>query len=975
MQAAANPVFDLSNYAVNFYSFPPLAVGFLVFLLGFSILFLERGSRVSILFFLLTTAAFIWLSAYGVAYAARTPEIAIWWIKLGHTGISLIPMFILLFTLSMIGALQYLAYSLPVLFFISFSFCILSLKTTYWVNGVYSYFWGYYARYGFGSVAFLVFFFAVITLSLYLLRKGSQEASGKARLRIQELMVAFLVGSLGSIDFLPTYGIMVYPFGYLFVLVFIVLIVRAIRVYRLVEWSPAFAANEILETIPSAVLVVDMEGHIRVVNRGACDLLGYSQTELNKMEISRITRFLFDIQSEPGQKHPMHWRKKDGGNANVNVTISFLKGRDGSLEGIIYVAVDVTERKKMEEALEQSEERFRLMINSVQDYAIYMLDTAGNVVTWNRGAQRIKGYFAEEIIGKHFSCFFLPEDIKNGVPESALKETKEKGHFQIIGWRKRKNGSRFWADAVMTALRDSQGNLTGFANVTRDRSEKKEAEDALLRLAQLVESSDDAILGLALDGRILSWNAGAEKIYGYKRTEMEGKSLFEIISPEYVPEVKNLFSKMARGERFEHYPIIILAKGESPVDVSVTFSPIQDSMGRVVGFSSVSRNITKSRQIELALRASEKRLRDILATAHDGFIEFSDQGVVLDWNRQAEILFGWTSQEALGKNFVGTVIAEQHRKTILDGLSRYLETGDQRMLNRRLEVTACRRGGEEFPVEITVWPVRAGSQITFNAFVHDITDRKQREESEALQRKAQLVTTLSHEIRTPLTAIKMGLDILMGEEAGKLNPQQSEWLDMAWRNTQRLAQLIDRVLQFQRLESDRVEYDFQPHDLNSLIQDLGKTFQLLASRKPIELKLEFAENLPLVYLDKEMIIEVLMNFVGNAVKFTEKGSICVRTRYLEAEKAAEVTVADTGIGLRPEERGKLFHYYRQAKDKPKNVEGTGLGLAICRKIIEQHRGEIGVFSEFGKGSTFYFKLPLRPASVPAGKKPVSEPGS
>ncbi len=180
-----------------------------------------------------------------------------------------------------------------------------------------------------------------------------------------------------------------------------------------------------------------------------------------------------------------------------------------------------------------SAERFQLLVNSVTDYAIYMLDADGYVATWNPGACRFKGYDAEEIIGRHFSTFFTPEDREAGVPERALRIAAAEGRFEAEGWRLRKDGTRFWVNAVLDPIRDDVGNLLGFAKITRDDTERRQANLALQeserRFRTLVQGVKDyALYMLDPDGRVSNWNTGAETIKGYKADEIIGQ-LFSLV--------------------------------------------------------------------------------------------------------------------------------------------------------------------------------------------------------------------------------------------------------------------------------------------------------------------------------------------------------------------------------------------------------------------------------------------------------------
>ena len=245
-----------------------------------------------------------------------------------------------------------------------------------------------------------------------------------------------------------------------------------------------------------AVFVLDPQGHIRTWNLGAQRLKGYRPDEIIGKHFSVFyTRAAVDsgwpahelrIAAREGRFEDEGWRvRNDGSRFWANVIITALRDDEGQLIGFSKFTRDLSERRLHEEALRQSEERFRLLIEGVQDYAIYMLDTEGIVVSWNAGARRIKGYAREEIIGRHYSNFFPPEDIEAGKPWEAMAQAKRVGHFESEGWRVRKDGTRFWARAVLTPLYDDEGVLRGFAKVTQDLSERRQLR-ALEKAAQNV---------------------------------------------------------------------------------------------------------------------------------------------------------------------------------------------------------------------------------------------------------------------------------------------------------------------------------------------------------------------------------------------------------------------------------------------------------------------------------------------------------
>jgi len=243
-----------------------------------------------------------------------------------------------------------------------------------------------------------------------------------------------------------------------------------------------------------AIFALDPEGYVSSWNPGAQRIKGYTADEIIGRHFSSFyppddvaagkPAWELEVAAREGRVEDEGWRlRKDGSRFWANVVISAVRDNQGQVTGFTKVTRDVTERRSAEEALRQSEERFRLLVQSVQDYAILMLDPEGRVSSWNKGAERIKGYAADEIIGRSFMLFYPPDVAANGFPQRELEVAAREGHFEDENWRVRKDGSRFWASVVITALHSTDGLLIGFAKVTRDLTARREAEAQALRLA------------------------------------------------------------------------------------------------------------------------------------------------------------------------------------------------------------------------------------------------------------------------------------------------------------------------------------------------------------------------------------------------------------------------------------------------------------------------------------------------------------
>ena len=304
-----------------------------------------------------------------------------------------------------------------------------------------------------------------------------------------------------------------------------------------------------------------------------------------------------------------------------------------------------------------------MLVDGVQDYAIFALDVDGLVTTWNEGAQRIKGYRASDIIGRHFSVFYPREDLLAGIPEAELAAAVADGSAQAEGWRVRQDGSRFWASVVITAVFDDDHRLRGFAKVTRDITERRAADQAArdseervraaefeARLAAMVEFSEDAIWSFALEGNITSWNGGATRLYGYTAEEMVGRNVLSVgddslLAGGWIPlskgsELPGILRRVAGGERMGHFETQRLSKDRAMVDVSLTVSPLRDAGGVLTGMSVVGRDITERKRLDGVAEIERRRLRAAESIGRIGWWEVDGASLTIVWSDTLLALYG-----------------------------------------------------------------------------------------------------------------------------------------------------------------------------------------------------------------------------------------------------------------------------------------------------------------------------------------------
>src|ERR1700735_2699694 len=394
-------------------------------------------------------------------------------------------------------------------------------------------------------------------------------------------------------------------------------------------------------------------------------------------------------------------------------------------------------RHLAEAALQECQEKYQMLLDGIQDYAIFMMDPRGRVVSWNAGAERIKGYSAGEIIGRNFSCFFPPEDIERGRPEEILRLTAASGSHVEQGMRVRKDGSRFLASVTFTALRDPEGNLRGFSEFSHDLSERMEAE---ARYRGLLEAAPDAMLVVNQAGEIVLLNLQAETQFGYRRDELLGQPVTNIIPEGFAErliadgrrsaadalaqQIGTGIELIARRKDGSEFPIELMVSPLKSAEEILVTAAIRDISGRKKAEEHLAQMEERRRLGDDALRESEERYRMLL----DGIKSYSifmmdPQGQVLSWNAGAERIKGYTSDQIIGHNFSCFFPPEDIERGTPEEVLRIAAASG------RYEAKAMRvrKDGSRFLASVTFTALRdpAGNLRGFSEFSHDLSESKE----------------------------------------------------------------------------------------------------------------------------------------------------------------------------------------------------------------------------------------------------------
>jgi PAS domain S-box-containing protein len=621
------------------------------------------------------------------------------------------------------------------------------------------------------------------------------------------------------------------------------------------------------------------------------------------------------------------------------------------------------------------EQQFRLLVASVKDYAIFLLDPEGHVRSWNAGAQQIKGYLADEVIGKHVSIFYTPEDLAAGKPRALLDAAAAQGRVEAEGWRVRKGGSRFWADVVITALRDSDGALRGFGKVTRDLTARKEAEDKLRRgeedLATTLYSIGDGVLAADENGRVTRINPVAERLTGWSEAEALGRPIeevFSIVNEQTRGKAPNPVSRvLAEGivvGLANHTALISRDGTERPIADSG--APIRDAQGATRGAVLVFRDATAERRAADALRQSEENLKLMIGSIADYAIFMLDpNGRVESWNPGAGRITGYREDEIVGVNFSRFFTSEDvARGRPAHELRSAAEQG-------RFDGEGWRvcKDGTRFWAGVVIAPMRdtTGRLVGFVKTTRDLTQSRSLQEErvrlaqaqEAVRLRDEFLSIASHELRTPLTALQLELQGAR-DRASATDEKVVQKIDRATRVGDRLAQLVEALLDVSRIATGRLTLNLEPCDLAEPIREVVERLEESASSAGCKLSLSVSAPVPGRW-DRLRIEQVAMNLISNAIKYSAGQPIDVSVSR-EAEMAV-IEVRDKGPGIPEEQLSRIFERFERAASN-RHYGGMGLGLYVARQIAEAHGGTITVGNLPDAGACFTVRLPLVFAQAP-----------
>ncbi len=604
--------------------------------------------------------------------------------------------------------------------------------------------------------------------------------------------------------------------------------------------------------------------------------------------------------------------------------------------------VDSGEWQRVTDALRVTEEKYRLLVENANDAICVAQD--GVIKFFNPKLRQMLGYPGEQLTAIPFTDLIAPEDrplvLDRYVRRLRGEDIPHQYEFRFLTAARQP----LWIEinSVMIDWEGRPASLCFFRDVDEQKKTEAALRDSEALYHSLVESLPLSIFRKDAEGRIIFANRRFCETLGRPLEELRGKTDADLFAAEMADKYRHDDEQVLSSGRV----LEIVEEHQKPsgelIHVQVLKAPVLGADGQVRGVQGMFWDVSARRRAEEKLRENAERTRSIIDTAYDAFVGVDSEGRIIDWNPQAEAVFGWPRDEALGRRVAETIIPQRFREVYRHRLQQTLARGQGAVLDKRIEITAMRRDGSEFPVEAAITPAQLGGARVYHAFLHDISRRKRyeaelrvaKEAAEAANRaKGAFLANMSHEIRTPMNAIIGMAELILDT---RLSPEQREYLKLVIESADSLLSIINDLLDFSKIEAGKFDLDPLPFEIHESVGDTMKSLAVRAHKKGLELVHDISPNVPeIVVGDPNRLRQVVINLVGNAIKFTDQGEVVMTVRREAADRDGMLlhfAVRDTGIGVPPEKQKLIFKAFEQADTTTtRRFGGTGLGLAISSR--------------------------------------------
>ncbi len=718
------------------------------------------------------------------------------------------------------------------------------------------------------------------------------------------------------------------------------------------------------------VAITDAQGRITFVNDKFCAISRYSREELLGEDHRIINsgfhpaEFIRELWTTITHGKVWHGeiknRAKDGSFYWVDTTIVPFLNEQGKPRQYVAIRADITERKRVEDELRGSLKEIGDLKSALDEHAIVAItDAQGRITFVNDKFCAISKYSREELLGQDHRIInsgFHPAEFIRELWTTITHGNVWHGEIK----NRAKDGTFYWVDTTIVPFLNEQGKPRQYVAIRADITERKRAEGKAAQLVAIVEASDDAIIGNDLEGRVTSWNRGAEKIFGYSAGEMVGTPILRLFPADGREEERQLIATVMRGETAAQFETLRQTKDGRLINVSLTLSPIKDSTGKVVGVSKVARDITARKRIDI-------RFQRLVESNMHGVIFWKSNGQIIEANNAFLGMVGY-SREDLEAGRIDWVAMTPPEFVDRDQLA--LKELAAKGSCTPFEKEYIRKDGSRLPIMLGAATFEDSPEEGV-CFVLDIASRKQVEEEihrlntdleqRVIERTAELEAankeleafsySVSHDLRAPLRAVD-GFSQAVLEDYGPQLPEEGRrHLETIRHGAQKMGTLIDDLLTFSRLS--RAQLRKKELNTRKLVQ--GVLEDLAPQRDGREIEVRIGE-LPSCEGDPALLRQVWINLLSNAFKYSQKRAAAVVEIGCETKPEGDVWfVRDNGTGFDMRYVDKLFGVF-QRLHRAEDYEGTGVGLAIVQRIVHRHGGRIWADAAVGRGATFYFTL-------------------
>jgi PAS domain S-box-containing protein len=717
-----------------------------------------------------------------------------------------------------------------------------------------------------------------------------------------------------------------------------------------------------LEGAPDGIFISDTKGNLVYLNKKAEEIGGFHRDEMvgtnfmnnnlvSSRHLPKAGKMLArSITGKPTGPDDFLLNRKDGTNFWVEITSTPIK-QEGKVLVIGFVR-DITQRRRTEKALRESEEKFSKAFRSSPDMIAITTVKEGIFIDINDSFIEAAGYTREEVIGHNGSDFGIWVNPDDRMHMIQLLEERSEVKQEEFEFRMKSGKKRLW---LFSAEKIRIQNEDCVISIAIDITEKEKMVRVLRFSDAAFKSIHESVIATDNKYKITHWNDISEQIYGIKASEAMGKKLLDTIEivEKYPGENNDQITKMENTGYLQAEQLHRTKHGEVWVDAS--FQAI-DEDGIRHGWVILATAITQRKLAEEALKRSEEKYRELINTSIDGIVSMDQNMRIIIWNQGAEKIFGYQEKDILGKSVL--ILAPPESRNAAQGiLSQILQgqenTGDSHIMEQEL----LRKDGTTVPVEMSLSVKEVEGNTLVTGIFRDITERREAEEKlrEIDRMKQEFLSNVSHELRTPLQSIGGFARLILEGKVPDVATQQ-EFLEIIDRESQHLNVLINGLLDMSRLESGRFQINKRTIPVRNTFIESLQIFHSLARDKNVSLLEEIPPELPEMEIDGERLRQVIVNLLSNAIKFSDPGGK-VTARVKARDNELLFQVKDKGIGMEKKDMEHLFERFYRAEDKLARG-GTGLGLFISKQIIEAHGGQIWAESKVGEGSTFSFTLPL-----------------